>query len=248
MKIANVLSFCVLLFTNMTFADEPLPELEIKKIEEGVYLYTAYEKIEGWGLVGSNGLVVLDNKDAYLIDTPISAKDTEVLVKWIDAQGFTAKASISTHFHSDSTGGIAFLNSKSIPTYASKLTNKLLKNKGEEQATHTFDKNPLWLLENKIEIFYPGAGHTPDNLVVWMPEQKILFGGCFVKPEGLGNLSHAVIEEWPASAEKLIARYSSATWVVPGHGIMGDASLLEKTKQRALEAVADKNAAKQGQN
>lgn len=235
-----LLTLWVLFLSNISFADEPLPELEIKKIEDGVYLYTAYEKIEGWGLVGSNGLVVLDNKDAYLIDTPISAKDTEVLLQWIDAQGLTAKASISTHFHSDSSGGIAFLNSKSIPTYASKLTNHLLKNKGEEQATQSFDKNPFWLLKNKIEIFYPGAGHTSDNVVVWMPEQKILFGGCFVKPEGLGNLSHAVIEEWPASAEKLIARYGTAKLVVPGHGKVGDASFLEKTKQRALEALAAK--------
>ncbi|BBK15035.1 beta-lactamase KHM-1 (plasmid) [Citrobacter freundii] len=240
MKIALVISFGLLLFTNMVCADDSLPELDIQKIEDGVYLYTAYEKIEGWGLVGSNGLVVLDNKNAYLIDTPISATDTEKLVKWIDAQGFTAKASISTHFHTDSTGGIAFLNSKSIPTYASKLTNQLLKNKGEEQATHSFGKNPYWLLKNKIEAFYPGAGHTPDNLVVWLPKQKILFGGCFVKPEGLGNLSHAVIAEWPASAEKLIARYSNATMVVPGHGKVGDASLLEKTRQRAVEALAAK--------
>lgn len=240
MKIASAISIFLLLFASSTFAEDQLPELEIKKIEEGVYLYTAYEKIEGWGLVGSNGLVVLDNKDAYLIDTPISAKDTEILVKWIDAQGFTAKASISTHFHSDSTGGIAFLNSKSIPTYASKQTNKLLENKGEAQATHSFTKNPFWLVNKKIEVFYPGAGHTSDNVVVWMPEQKILFGGCFVKPEGLGNLSHAVIEEWPASAEKLIARYGTAKLVVPGHGKVGDASFLDKTKQRALEALAVK--------
>lgn len=235
-----LLAASLVFLSSITFAEDPLPELEIKKIEEGVYLYTAYEKINGWGLVGSNGLVVLDNKDAYLIDTPISATDTEKLVKWIGAQGFTAKASISTHFHSDSTGGIAFLNSKSIPTYASKQTNKLLENKGEAQATHSFTKNPFWLVNKKIEVFYPGAGHTRDNVVVWMPEQKILFGGCFVKPEGLGNLGDAVIEDWPASAKKLIARYSSATLVVPGHGEIGDASLLTKTKQRAVEAVAAK--------
>jgi glyoxylase-like metal-dependent hydrolase (beta-lactamase superfamily II) len=234
------LAASLFILSSITFAEESLPKLEIKKIEDGVYLYTAYENIEGWGLVGSNGLVVLDNKDAYLIDTPISAKDTEVLVQWIDAQGFTAKASISTHFHSDSTGGIAFLNSKSIPTYASKLTNKLLKNKGEAQATHSFTKNPFWLVNKKIEIFYPGAGHTSDNVVVWIAKRKVLFGGCFVKPEGLGNLSDAVVADWPASAEKLIARYSSATLVVPGHGKIGDVSLLEKTKQRALEAIAVK--------
>ena len=234
------LAASLFLLSSITFAENPLPELEIRKIEEGVYLYTAYEKIESWGLVGSNGLVVLDNKDAYLIDTPISATDTEKLVKWIDAQGFTTKASISTHFHSDSTGGIAFLNSKSIPTYASKQTNQLLKNKGEAQATRSFTKNPFWLVNKKIEVFYPGAGHTSDNVVVWMPEEKILFGGCFVKPEGLGNLGDAVIEDWPASAEELIARYSSATLVVPGHGEIGDASLLTKTKQRAVEAVTAK--------
>ncbi|WP_062058075.1 KHM family subclass B1 metallo-beta-lactamase [Cellvibrio sp. OA-2007] len=240
MKIAPILSFCLLLLANIVSADEPLPELEIKKIEDGVYLYTAYENVKGWGLVGSNGLVVVDNKDAYLIDTPISATDTEKLVQWIDAQGFTAKASISTHFHSDSTRGIAFLNSKSIPTYVSKLTNKLLKNKGEAQATHSFSENPFWLLNKKIEVFYPGAGHTSDNVVVWLAEQKILFGGCFVKPEGLGYLGDAVIADWPASAEKLIARYGTAKIVVPGHGKIGDASLLEKTKQRALEAVTAK--------
>lgn len=241
MKIALVLFVSALLVANVSVAEEPLPELEIKKIDEGVYIHISYDRYPSWGLVASNGLVVVEGKDAYIIDTPVSTKDTEKLVQWINAQGFKTAASISTHFHSDSTAGIGYLNSKSIPTYASKQTNELLKNKGDAQATHSFDKNPYWLVKNKIEGFYPGAGHTPDNLVIWLPEQKILFGGCFVKPEGLGNLSDAVIEAWPASAEKLITRYKSAKIVVPGHGAMGDASLLEKTKQRALEAVAGKN-------
>lgn len=240
MKITSVLCSCVLIFSGIVFAEESLPELEIQKIEEGIYLHTSYDKYEGWGLVASNGLVFVDNKNAYIIDTPVSTNDTEALVKWIKAQGFKTKASISTHFHDDSTAGIAFLNSKSIPTYVSKMTNELLKKKGAEQATHSFDKNPFWLVKNKIEVFYPGAGHTRDNVVVWIADKKILFGGCFVKPEGLGNLGDAVVEDWPASAEKLIARYSTAKRVVPGHGTMGDASLLEKTRQRALEGVAAK--------
>ncbi len=234
----RLLILCSLLFASFAFAEEPLPELEVKKIDEGVYLHTSYENYPSWGLVASHGLVFVDGKDAYIIDTPATVKDTEVLVQWISDQGFKPKASISTHFHDDSTIGIAYLNSKSIPTYASAQTNELLNKEGAAQATYSFKKNPYWLLKNKIEAFYPGAGHTPDNLVVWLPKQKILFGGCFVKPEGLGNLSHAVIADWPASAEKLINRYSDAKIVVPGHGTMGDASLLEKTKQRALEASA----------
>jgi metallo-beta-lactamase class B IMP len=238
MKAALILF--LMFFTHMAVAEEALPDLEIKKIAENVYQHTSYEKVKTWGLVGSHGLVFVDGKDAYIIDTPSTEKDTKTLVQWIGAQGFIPKASISAHFHSDSTAGIAYLNSLSIATYASKLTNELLGKKGEAQATHSFTKNPYWLLKNKLEVFYPGAGHTSDNVVVWIPEQKILFGGCFVKPEGLGNLSHAVIEEWPASAEKLIARYSTAKLVVPGHGNVGDASLLGKTRQRALEALAAK--------
>ena len=236
-----VLNFVLLFFAASVFAEESLPALEIKKIAAGVYLHTSYENYPSWGLVASNGLVFVESNDAYIIDTPATVKDTEVLVQWINTQGFTAKASISTHFHDDSTIGIAYLNSKSIPTYASAQTNELLSKKDAVQARQSFSKNPYWLLNNKIEAFYPGAGHTPDNLVVWLPKQKILFGGCFVKPEGLGNLSHAVIGDWPASADKLIHRYSDAKIVVPGHGKIGDASLLEKTKARALEAVAIKH-------
>lgn len=239
MKAALIL--VLMFFTHMAVAEEALPDLEIKKIAENVYQHTSYEKVKTWGLVGSHGLVFVDGKDAYIIDTPSTEKDTKTLVQWISAQGFTPKASISAHFHSDSTAGIAYLNSLPIPTYASKLTNELLDKKGVAQATHSFTKNPYWLLKNKLEVFYPGAGHSPDNIVVWLPKQKVLFGGCFVKPEGLGNLSDAVIEDWTASAEKLIKRYSNAKIVVPGHGSIGDVSLLEKTKAQALKAVAAGN-------
>lgn len=229
-----VLTFLV----NIAVAEESLPELEVHKIAEGVYQHISYEKVNGWGVVASNGLIAVEGKDAYIIDTPGSEKDTKVLVQWISAQGFITKASISTHFHSDSTAGIAYLNSQSVATYASNLTNELLAKKGEAQATNSFSKNPYWLLKNKIEVFYPGAGHSPDNIVVWLPKQKILFGGCFVKPHGLGNLGDAVIADWPASAEKLIKRYHNAKIVVLGHGDIGDASLLQKTKEQALKANA----------
>lgn len=239
MKAVLVLALTFLI--NIAVAEEALPDLEVKKIAENVYQHTSYEKVKSWGLVGSHGLVFVDGKDAYIIDTPSTEKDTKTLVQWISAQGFNPKASISAHFHSDSTAGIAYLNSLSIPTYATTLTNELLGKKGKAQATHSFSKNPYWLLKNKIEVFYPGAGHSPDNVVIWLPKQKILFGGCFVKPEGLGNLGDAVIEEWPASAEKLIKRYRTAKIVVPGHGNIGDASLLEKTKEQVLKAVAARN-------
>ena len=240
MRCTQVLSIFILAISKLAMAEKPLPDLKIQNIEEDIYLHISYENIAGWGLVASNGLIVLDGKNAYIIDTPISTKDTQALVKWIKEQGFILKGSISTHFHGDSAAGIPYLNSVSIPTYASKLTNDLIDKDGRERAKHSFDGVSYWLPKDQIEVFYPGAGHSSDNVVVWMPNKKVLFGGCFVKSTSLGYLGDADIESWPSSAQALISRYGTAKFVVPGHGEVGDVSLLEDTKMLALDAIVSK--------
>lgn len=166
MKMAMVLSFfCALLLLNFSAAEDKHTEVKIQKIAEGVCQHFFYEKINGWGAVAYNGLIAVEEKNAYIIDTHSFEKNTQALVQWISAQGFTTKASISAHFHTDTTAGIAYLNSRSIPTYASKLTNQLLSKKCKAQATLSFSKkNPYLLLKNKIQEFLLGAGHSPDNL------------------------------------------------------------------------------------
>ncbi|MFO0645147.1 MAG: hypothetical protein U0326_02840 [Polyangiales bacterium] len=36
----------------------------------------------------------------------------------------------------------------------------------------------------EIEVFFPGAAHTLDNVVVWLPSRALLFGGCMIRPAG----------------------------------------------------------------
>lgn len=83
-----------------------------------------------------------------------------------------------------------------------------------------------------LEIFYPGAAHAPDNVVVWIPAARVLFGGCAVRPgdsSSPGNTDDADIENWPTAIEKVLARYSMAEVVVPGHGAPGGPELLMHT-------------------
>lgn len=230
---------CVCFFCSIAAAGAALPDLKIEKLEEGVFVHTSFEEVNGWGVVTKHGLVVLINTDAYLIDTPFTATDTEKLVSWFVERGYKIKGTISSHFHSDSTGGIEWLNSQSIPTYASELTNELLKKSGKVQAKYSFSEVSYWLVKNKIEVFYPGPGHTQDNLVVWLPESKILFGGCFVKPHGLGNLGDANLEAWPKSAKILMSKYGKAKLVVSSHSEKGDASLLKRTWEQALKGLKE---------
>lgn len=230
---------CVCFLCSITAAGTALPDLKIEKLEEGVYVHTSFEEVNGWGVVSKHGLVVLVNTDAYLIDTPFTATDTEKLVNWFVERGYKIKGTISSHFHSDSTGGIEWLNSQTIPTYASELTNELLKKDGKVQATHSFSGVSYWLVKNKIEVFYPGPGHTQDNVVVWLPENKILFGGCFVKPHGLGNLGDANLVAWPKSAKILMSKYGKAKLVVSSHSEIGNASLLKLTWEQAVKGLKE---------
>lgn len=231
-----VVLFVFIVCQKTVLAFDKLPGLKIDKLEDNIYLHRSYEIYDGFGLVESNGLVFIEDKGAFIIDTPASAEDTKQLVSWLKTRGFTIRGSFSTHFHSDSSAGIEWLNSNSIATYASKLTNELLDNAGRALAKNSFDGTSFWLVKDKVEAFYPGAGHTKDNMVVWMPNQKILFGGCFVKSKSIGNLSDAVIKAWPDSVQRLMVRYGNAAMVIPGHGKVGTVSLLENTRRLAIQA------------
>lgn len=238
----NTLVVLLLYFAAMSlaWAHDELPGLKIQQLTDSVYLHISYKVVDGFGVVDSNGLVVIADNDAYIIDTPWSADDTAKLLQWSAAQGFSAKASVSTHFHDDRTAGIEYLNSRAIPTYASRLTNEILQTMGKAQAVNAFDNDDYWLLKDHIEVFYPGAGHAKDNVVVWLPKQKVLFGGCLIRAKiatTLGNTSDAVLSAWSGSAENLQSRYGNAKFVIPGHGAVGDVSLLEHTSALVIVAT-----------
>ena len=62
-------------------------------------------------------------------------------------------------------------------------------------------------------MFYPGPAHSRDNVVVWLPESRVLFGTCAVRAaaaNALGNVVDADVKEWPASIRRVLERYGAA--------------------------------------
>jgi cyclase len=67
----------------------------------------------------------------------------------------------------------------------------------------------------EIQIRYLGRGHTAGDVVVFLPNEKVVMTGDFLT-SGLSNMSDSFPEEWAASLEAL--KKLDFDTVLPGHG------------------------------
>lgn len=201
-------------------------KLTLTQLNERTYIHTVDY---------SNGLVYVVEKDAIIISTPPTDSATLELVDYIENK-LKAKviACIVDHWHYDAMEGIDILHQKNIPTYSYSLTQKIAKDKGLPMPKNAFeDSLSIAIGDKKVEARYFGPSHSADDIVIWLPDEQILFGSCGVKSKGgwVGNIADAHLWEWKPTIKKVRAAYPNVKIVVPGHGKHGDYSLLYNTMQ-----------------
>jgi metallo-beta-lactamase class B len=164
----------------------------------------------------------------------MSEEVTKDLVKWLrDSLKIKITGFVPNHWHDDCMAGIDYLHQLNIPSYAAELTIKTAESLNLTVPKSGFKDSLILKLNDKdIFCFYPGAAHSGDNIVVWIPSEKILFAGCMLKSidqNNLGNLSDADIAEWPHTIRRVMKKFPHAEIVIPGHGNFGGAELLTHT-------------------
>lgn len=215
------------------------PNVYVAEIAPGLWAHSTVSQIEGNLLYPANGMLLESGDHSILVDTGWEPEQTKVLLDWARRElKHPVTRAIVTHSHSDRTAGVALLESEEVEVIALALTGDILRAKHLPGPTHliAFPTTPLRDADG-FELFYPGAGHTRDNLVVFFPREQIVFGGCFIKSANnrvLGNIEDADLAAWPGSARRLREQYPDAKFVVPGHGpIAGDT--IERTLQLLRE-------------
>ncbi len=185
-------------------------------------------------LYPSHGVVVREGDHLVLLDAAWGADATKELLVWIDDNiGLPVARALSTHFHDDRTGGVAVLDAAGIDVWSHPMTQTL-----SAAAGNPVPPNALAALEapgstvqfGTLEVLYPGGGHADDNIMVWLPEQRILYGGCAVRElatDNLGNTADADLDYWPQAIRNAQAAYPETEIVIPGHGEPGGPELLE---------------------
>ncbi|MDP4207915.1 MAG: subclass B1 metallo-beta-lactamase [Bacteroidota bacterium] len=211
-------------------------DITLIKLSENAYVHVSYADLPKFGRFPSNGLIFINGSDAFLFDTPVTDSLTMDLVSWIkDSMKLRIVGFVPNHWHNDCMGGLGYLQSQKIESYANQMTIDIAKTKNLPIPAHGFkDSLQLQLGDKLIRCYYLGAAHSLDNIVVWIPSEQILFAGCMVKSSNskdLGNTSDGYLTAYPKTINKLIDRFPMAKIVIPGHGQFGGIELIKHTKE-----------------
>ncbi|WP_455170236.1 subclass B1 metallo-beta-lactamase [Aegicerativicinus sediminis] len=211
--------------------------LIIQKLSDHVYEHVSFLNTSDYGKVGCNGMVVVNENEAVVFDTPTTDIGSNELIQFIkDSLKSTPKAIIPTHFHDDCLAGIEGFMEQDIPAYANNLTvhNLNAKNKSFSKPIEgLLTELELKVGDQSVYASFVGEGHTNDNIIGYYPQEEVIFGGCLLKSvdSGKGFLGDSNVEAWPNSIKHLRNSYPSAKIFIPGHGQYGGSELLDYTEQ-----------------
>ena len=119
-------------------------------------------------VVTNDGVVVVDAPPSYADQLPAAIREvTDKPVKYF----------VYSHHHNDHTGGSAVFGDDVIRV-GHELTAQELRRKGDPNRpvpTVTFsDSYTLKLGNQQVELRYPGLQHSPGNIFIYLPTQKVL--------------------------------------------------------------------------
>ncbi len=196
-------------------------DVDVRPLAPGVWLQRTYRD----GLA-ANGLLVETREGSVLVDAGWNDAQAAALFDFAAKRlGRPIRDVIVTHAHVDRIGGAGEALRRGVRVHA--LARTIEHARERHQALPTVaepEQSTLAIGGVTIELFYPGAGHTDDNLVVWLPATRVLYGGCFLKAataHDLGNVAEADVPAWPASLARVAERAPHPAIVVPGHGDLG---------------------------
>lgn len=182
-------------------------------------------------VVGDGGVAVID---ALL--TPTAGAHLRERIRAVTPQ--PVRFLVNTHYHGDHTfGNQVFAPEAAVIGH--RRTREALIRFGADQLEFFRRRQPLLAAEFdrvrltppdltvdsgctlhlgglEVEVWHPGPAHTAGDLVVWVPEERVLFAGDLVFNGWFPAASEAAIDGWVRVLTDL-SRYPARV-VVPGHG------------------------------
>ncbi len=232
MKLPFLLFFLLTTLSTTLFAQAD-KKLIIEPLSGNFYVYTTFNTYQD-SKVRANGVYLVTNKGVVLFDTPWDTTQFQPLLDSIQLR-YNKKVimAFATHWHSDKTAGLEYYKQLGIRTYTTELTDRLSKKNNAKRAQFLMTKDTTFRVDQyQFETYYPGEGHTQDNIVIWFPKEKILLGGCLIKgakDENLGFLGDGNTKTYASALLNVERRYPNPKFIITTHSDWRDINSLKNS-------------------
>ena len=216
-----ILTFALIHSLTTIFGQTEDAKLKISHLTGDFYIYTTYNTYDG-SQVPANGMYLLTGNGVVMFDTPWDTTQFQPLLDSIKLKhNKSVVLCIATHWHSDKTAGLEYYRQKGIKTYTTALTDELSKKNHNKRAEFLMTKDTVFRVgKYSFETYYPGQGHTTDNIVIWFNNEKILYAGCLIKgadSESLGFLGDGNVRAYESTLKRVQKKFRKPKFIIISH-------------------------------
>lgn len=237
LKITTTIIF--FLFATKIIAQTENNNLKISHLAGDFYIFTTYNLYKE-NRIPANGMYLVTNNGVVMFDTPWDTTQFQPLLDSIKVKHKKKVIlCIATHFHADRTDGLEYYRQQGIATYTTQQTDDLSKKRGMKRAEFLINRDTTFTVgQYSFQTYYPGGGHTQDNIIIWFSKEKILYGGCLIKSvedNNLGNLSDANVNAYATTIKNVQKKCKDPKYIIPGHDDWRDTNSLLHTLEMAQQ-------------
>ena len=185
------------------------PELATEKVRDGIYMIRSGASGNVTVLIADEGVVLIDDKFAMDHDGVMAElrKVTDKPVLYV----------INTHLHLDHSGGNAAMQAISAKVIAHENARRTMTETQSSGLPNITLEEHLRLYHGEfvLDLYYLGRGHTDGDIVIHLPEQRmVLMGDLFATWEPYVHLIHyaaggSLRRRSPCSPRSALARVGS---------------------------------------
>lgn len=211
----------------------------LNKVTDSVYAYTDIKNASPSNSFGANAGIIIGENSVAVVDTLASAKLARKMIQ--DIKQVTPKPIryvINTHTHFDHClGNIEFtkLGAVVISHEAGRAglmrvhgrLMGIVKSMGmtDDMLEGTVISYPSMTFKNKmtidlgnllVELYHNAPGHSPDNILVTVPKEKVLFTGDILFTDFHPFIGSADVSGWRNNLDYIMN--TDVTKIIPGHG------------------------------
>lgn len=253
----RILTACIFLLFSVQVLASGYPETKIEKINDRVYaLLGPYgipsDKNKGYV---NNNLVIVGDNGVILVDAgshKYAAKHINQSIREITDKPVTHI--LVTHHHSDHHMGSVYFDdatviatencAKHIKNEWRAMRNSMAKRSGVDldgievvvpQQTIAAEERKMMTIHGvNIELISPGVAHTDGDMIIWLPEDKVMASGDILVHMINPNFNDGHLGKWIGVVDNIILNEPFTT-ILPGHG-----PLMSREKVMSFRAMIAK--------